>query len=322
MWRWSRGFRRIATLHSTAPAGFGVAVDAMGRRVAVVHGATGDIELWSMQTHRLLGTLPPLRPGPAKVVFEPGADVLATEGQGSSRSVATVQLWDLGTHHVLRTLRPPHAAELTRAGGIDFSSDGSLLLMDAASFTTVRLVAWDTRTGTVRDDQRLSWPASEAATSSGPPPIALAPDGHTVILGGPGRSLTVLRCGARYNGCRRDRSPPLAAGLGGTVTEVAAAPAGSLIASATNDGDVELADYTSGDRLASLSVNGFGRPSALAFAPGQSTLAVGTDAGYLIALATDPARAASALCAIVHRDLTPDEWRAYAPGRPRVRVCG
>jgi WD40 repeat protein len=64
-----------------------------------------------------------------------------------------------------------------------------------------------------------------------------------------------------------------------------------------------------------------GHVYSVAFSPSGQTLAAGSADGTVRLWNTNPASAATAICATAGQPITPTEWARYAPGRPYIPPC-
>jgi WD40 repeat protein len=113
-------------------------------------------------------------------------------------------------------------------------------------------------------------------------------------------------------------------GSGGDTGALAVSPDGTVLARLRGDGTVSLADTTTGDILATLSLPpptflqdpDPWRKTAMLFTPAGRSLLTATSGGQLIRWAVDPPDLVQNTCATVGHTLSTTQWRQYTGTKP------
>jgi WD40 repeat protein/class 3 adenylate cyclase len=300
-----------------------VAVSPDGNLIAV-GTIDGQVRFFDPKSGRAVGR--PIGKGTAavwQVAFSPDGGLLAiavdpngVDGFYGQQEQGKVQLWDIDSR--IRTGR-----EITPGGGsvlsVAFNRDGTLL---ATGSYRGQLDLWDVATQArhgkpmrVADDGVLS--------------VAFDPSGTLVAGGGAIGPVRVWRVADE-----RPAYPPLS-GHTGPVTGVTFDPAGSFLATTSLLGGTRLWDPPTGlgygDELASSA-----RPASLtssielppfiglrnAFSPDGKQLAVAGVETRAMLWDVDTGVWRRRACAIVGRNLSPEEWKLYLPpGTPYRATC-
>ncbi|KUN81061.1 hypothetical protein AQJ66_24805 [Streptomyces bungoensis] len=289
LWDPSTG-RTTAVLDNRAVPVLAVALDS-GTHLLAAGDQEGRTRLWDTRTHRALVTLRGHAGAVDGVAFSPDGSRLATASIDG-----TARLWDMRTHRCAGTLRG-------HSGWVDavaFSPDGRTLAT-ASTDGTARL--WDTRTlrGTARFDSSGLLNAA-----------AFSPDGKMLALGSSDGTARLWDIKART-------VVHTVTGHTKEVTAVAFSPDGRTIATASRDRTTVLFDLRAGRTLATLD-DAAGWVTAVAFSPDGKTLATGSwDRSARITPV--PRQWPRALCRRAGRNLTHEEWTAYAGHTPYRRLC-
>jgi WD40 repeat protein len=336
--------RQIAA--PVAERGFGV--DALvaapdGRSIAAADGL-GHVRVWDLASNRLERTINATTTtgyGAQAVAYQPGTDTIAV-GAGEG----TVTGWSVRTgHQVHRPLRlaPPSAAP---AGNLS-PGDGVLgVAFDASGHTLVaatgdgRVVVIDPKTWTVQRTIHLVNDAIETTST-----LAISADGNTVALGatgvvamsdihgahrrqidiGPFETATIALApggsllAAGLEDGRVVLADPVTAHVNGAIVSnhneaesLAFDSTGTTLAVGGGDGDITLwnvADRQAvGPPLTSSQDLGI---AGLVFSPGGDGLFAAAGDLSLVRYDLRPPEQIQRLCAVIGRNLTPDERRAY-----------
>ncbi|MGZ4314456.1 MAG: toll/interleukin-1 receptor domain-containing protein [Gaiellaceae bacterium] len=282
--------------------------------------------------------------------FSPDGSILATG------SLDSVQLWDMPGGGSPRALPMPSgvggsitAVCFDRAGDVvaAVTDDGWVLVWDVADrrllghplhasgeayarqFVDAAFVGGSRTLLTAAADGSVArWDTKRFETSSPPVQlvetnvthVALSPDGRTAAVGGDGKVwLWDVGSGAQ--------AAELPGGVGGEVSGLAFSPDSRTLAVASQDLLVRLWDV--GTRTPLGAPLGAGDAGAVevtptvAFSPDGRVLASGLESLRLWKgiLWRDLADLRAQVCALVVGDLTPDEWKAIAPGLAYRRTC-
>jgi len=245
------------------------------------------------------------------VAFSPDGAVLA-----AGFDDAKIYLWDRSSGGPLGVLRMPDrilsssSEDYSRILGrsvqdIVFSPDGTELV--ASTGTSV--VIW-----------RLS-DRSEVATLPSDDPFghvntfAFSPDGRALVTG-------------EGDGTIRFWDTNTWQEIGGSVTAasetvlaVAFDPTGTTLLTAGDDSSVRLFDVASRTEIGQAFPGIAGPPAYAAFTPDGRHIIAGNVANHLYEWDIDPTDWATHACEVAGRNLTPEEWSSYLPGRPYQAVC-
>jgi WD40 repeat protein/transcriptional regulator with XRE-family HTH domain len=300
---------RIAT--ATVPGTFidDVAYSPKGAMMATGTG-DGMIQLWTTR-----GKLAPLGPSITatttgvieSVAFSPSGRILA-----SGADDGTVRLWNISNpgHPVLLTNRRDSADIVFSVG---FSPDGRTLAAASGDDLT-RL--WNvTRPA---DPVPLGKPLK--GTTSYDISVAFSPNGHTLAIGSADKTLRMWNITDPVNATPIGR--PLT-GPEGYVYSVAFSANGRMIAEGSTDDTVwvwNVTDPASPALMAELTGTA-GHVYSVDFSPSGQALAAGSADGTVRLWDTNPAPAATAICAAEGEPITRMEWARYDPGQPYAPPC-
>ncbi len=212
-----------------------------------------------------------------------------------------IQLWDLATATEL---------ELIADGRFDvdvaeFAADGALLLVTGEG----RAEVWD-----VDEDEVLA----EFAAAPRPSPIGLATaisrNGTLLAAGGlePTVRLSNLPTGEVVHAIEHD--------VGTGVRALDFSPDGVTLAVAGGDGFVSLWDVATGIQIGPRLEAG-GREAMLDISADGRTLLMTLGNGQGAVWDIDPDSWMGRACALANRQLTPEEWEQFLPGRPYDPAC-
>ncbi|WP_425244887.1 trypsin-like peptidase domain-containing protein [Streptomyces sp. NEAU-NA10] len=255
----------------------------------------GTVRLWDTATGEIRTTLTGHRNRVWSVAFSPDGHILATAGDDG-----TVRLWDTATGKTRTTLTGHNETVYAVA----FSPNGRTLATGSDD-STVRV--WDVASGRTRT--KLT--GHDGAVIA----VAFSPDGRTLATGS--ADYTVRLWDTATFETRASLTKHIA-----SVEAVVFSPDGTL-ATAGGDGTVRLWDAATGKALTTLT-GPVGIMYSLAFSPDGRTLATAGDEGTVRLLnvgSPEPAEALKKICAVVNRDLTPEERAAYLPGKSTDPVC-
>jgi WD40 repeat protein len=346
----TRGLARRLT--RTAGTVTGVAFSPRDRNLLALVRSDGPATLWDLARGTQLGAPLPVSGGFINTVaFSPDGRLLAAPNDRDG----SVVLFDVATHkRVGRPLRPPHLSTTPgrdrRVLGIAFSPDGKLLATAGNDGSTV---LWDLATRTqVGRPQRPhpDFSVDQVAFSPDGRTLASSLDDGTVVLsrvpdGSVLHRLTVAKVPLGPLAFSPDGTTLAAGAINGRVglwdprtgtaggpawvahsgylVSTAFSPDGSLLATAGTDGTARLWDAGSGKQIGApltgpLRDTGFGHA---AFSPDGRTLASAFQDGTVLLWDVAPASWLKRACAVAGRNLTPQEWDEFLPGRPFQAVC-
>lgn len=193
-------------------------------RLAATGSATGSLNLWEVESGKLIRTFPEAQASISSLAFSPDGRILATGGDDQ-----TVRLWEVSTGQVIRTLPTAQATLWSLA----FSPEGaSLAAMDKNG--TLRL--WNLASGA----ELLS--VNLPTTSSS---LAFAPDGQAILTAGDDGVARLLDS-ATGEVLREFHGHSL------SIITVAFAHNGRTLATGSDDKTVRLWDVASGQEIRRL----------------------------------------------------------------------
>lgn len=280
----------------------GLAFSPGGRDLAA--GGDDRIQIWDAASGATRGVLGDTGPVHSLGYSADGRSLVAASGEAGF----TVRWWDARSGRLRRTLTPKVTAgeDLPSLGHLTLSPD-LRLLASVQNGQSVRL--WD-----LADGRPLSEPLG------GHPGViedlAFSQDARLVATAGSDHTLRLWDTATR-----RPTGEPLT-GHTGDVLTVGFSDDGRTLASGGRDGTVRLWDTATGRRLGEPLTGAFETVNDLAFLPGRGTLASTGDNGTLDLWRVGEAPDLLAVvCAVAGREMTPQEWRRYAPEEDFRPVC-
>jgi WD40 repeat protein len=258
----------------------------------------GDVQLWNMTSHELLGK--PFTKYSEKVTsvaFSPDGTVLA-----SGSADGTVQFWDMATGQLVAEPLGQHSGEVT---SIAFSPDGKVLASGSAD-KTVRILDIAT--------YRL-WVDPLSGHSNRVTSLAFNPNG-TVLASGSADGTVQLWDAETYQLLKEPLTKH-----SDQVTSVAFSPDGTVLASGSADGTVQLWDMATGQLLGEPLLGHSNQVTSLAFSPDGTVLVSGSTDGtmQLWDISVDSWKVKA--CNIIARNLNQDEWKQYMREEPYGKTC-
>jgi DNA-binding SARP family transcriptional activator/WD40 repeat protein len=297
----------LPVLATTAGIIRGLAVD-FDRQAIFISTGEGTLVRYDLRTGAATQTSPgqPLLLNAAVAVSGDGR-VLAVEAESPDSAgyphPHDVTLRDPTTLAIRRRLPPPASPAWTWTAWLN--GDGSLLVTTSDLDNGVELR--ETRTGHRLWRADLGYPDGQA--------IALSPNRQTLVVGTFGGAVVLLDMATGRVLARRTLR------LSAQILSADFAPDGSVVALGGNDGQVHL---LTADTLQEIGQLPIGTGAAWAFAAytaNGSALSAVDERGHIVQWDPRPQSWIHRACAIVARDLTPDEWNTYLPGLPRTRTC-
>jgi WD40 repeat protein len=286
-----------------------VAFSPDGGLLAAENHADGTVVLFDVATRTRVGQ--PLHPpysGPFRpsyssrdvnaMAFSQDGRLLATAGNDG----ATV-LWDLATHAPIGRPLRPHPGFTVNAVAI--SPDGSTLASGIDDGTVLLTRVPD---GTV---------VHKLTVTGGPGTSALAfsPDGTTLVTGAVNGKVRLWN--PRTGAARRTW-----VAQAGPVVSTVYSPDGTLLATSGGDGTAALWDAGSAKQIGAPLIGPSQRWGMAAFDATGHTLATAFQDGTVLLWDVDPLSWLERACAVAGRDLTPQEWDEFLPGRHYQPPCG
>ena len=257
------------------------------RRTVAAATDSGEVTIWDLESRSLragpIRTLPTYLPG---LAFSPDGSTLLTSGLFGG-----VQLWDATTLAERGNFAMGHpASDLSLAG------DGTL-----AAFAGRGAEVWDV----AAQRQVAGVPVEGEADLYS---VALSPDGRTLAVGGYGRFIRLWDVGTQALLHELDPGAD-----GPRVLEFS--PDGHTLMTAGTFWDV-----ASGARVGPALAAG-PQTSMVDLSPdGRQLVATSTD-GHAVVWDVDPGLWAQRACDLANRNLTPEEWATFLPGRPYEASC-
>lgn len=265
------------------------------------------IRLWDPTTGEDVGRLT----GHGPAAFEDASDIgsLAFSPDGSLLASGggdgTLRIWEASTGRAIHVVEEAHPGVVS---AVAFSPDGREVI--SAGWNAFGIRVWDV------EDAELLRETEHAA----PLGMAIDPAGELLAVGDMASYPLALYA---YPSLER-RSPFVTEQ--GRISSVAFSHDGALLAAGGDDGSVWVWDTSTGEPIGEPLGGHRDWVSMVAFAPDGSVLASGGQDGAVriwpsIVWTSDLTAAASALCPIAGRDLTPEERAKYLPAFTGVTVC-
>ena len=226
----------------------------LGTASASVHGGSGEVFLWDVQTRDRIAVLSHERDVHSQPAFSPDGRTLAT-----GISDGTIVLWDVTTRTKIATLR----GHTDWVGTLSFSPDGKTLASGGATSADPTARLWDvasrTEIGTLEGHERF-------ITS-----LAFSPDGEILASGGGDNAIKL------WDVQTRELSATLALASGDRSAKVAFSPDGATLVSGSNFGVLQLWDVATRTEIATLAedLRRLHSIYALAISPDGTVLAFG-----------------------------------------------
>jgi hypothetical protein len=190
---------------------------------------------------------------PMGVMFSPDCRVLATEGDGEA------QVWNMVTGHRIATLQADPGG---RVFGLAFTPDDQTLAIAGGNGTTS---LWDAENGQLKTSLN-SDPGGRTQY------VCFSPDGRVLFTGGPGGVVGMWDVATH----QQIREIKTTSGIG----SIAISPNGKFLATGGYDGNDRLSNPVTGKLIATMPGHE-GNVWEVAFSPDSTTLAVGTQDGFV-----------------------------------------
>jgi WD40 repeat protein len=285
----------------------GLAVD-FDRQAIFVSTGEGTLVRYDLRTAAATQTSPGQPPQLNSAVAVSGdGRVLAVEAESPDSAgyphPHDVTVRDPTTLAIRRHLPPPTSPSWTWTTWLN--DDGSLLVN--TSNLDNRVEAWDTHTGQRRWKTNIGYPAGQA--------IALSPNRQTLVVGTFGGAVVLLDIATGRVLARHTLR------LSSQVSSADFSPDGSVVALGGNDGQVHLLTADTLREIGQLPIGTGGTWAFASYNADGSVLSAVDERGHIVQWDARPQSWIHRACAIVGRDLTPDEWNTYLPGLPRTHTC-
>jgi WD40 repeat protein len=105
------------------------------------------------------------------------------------------------------------------------------------------------------------------------------------------------------------------------IYDIAFSNDGITIATANDEGGLELWDANSRQRIVSIDDDTHGPAHGIDFSHELGVLGMAYQDGSVVLWKTDPARITADICRTYGGPLTRAEWKAHVPGQPYINIC-
>jgi WD40 repeat protein len=258
------------------------------------------IMLWDVAKRKPLGQLKGLAREVYSVAFSPDGKTLAS-GSGDR----TIVLWDVATR---QPLGPPLKGHTNVVNSVAFGPDGKTLASGSGDRT---VILWDVATRRPRGAPLVGhtdWIES----------VAFSPDGKTIASGSHDQTIILWDVSDMAAPHAIDR--PLVAHTD-WVFSVAFSADGKLLASGGQDQTIVLWDVASRRPVGSGLKDHTNKVRGVAFSPNDNLLASASWDKTVMLWDVDIESWQARVCSIANRNLRPEEWQQYLPGRTYRKTC-
>jgi WD40 repeat protein len=253
---------------------------------------------------------------------------VATQNQPISAALSPNQSWlalgyadgslEIRNASTGESVQPPIQTEAGPITSLAFSSDSQTLASglclqvseegDNTFCTQNDIYIWDTGTGELLE--KIPAEHTDSILS-----LAFSPDGSSLASGSKDKTIILTDLSS---GEQKERFPSRQAD---SVISLAFSENGQMLASGSLDQTLILWDTATFQPIGQALLGANGSVTSLSFTPDSKTLVSGSDAGSITFWDVDIQSWEQRACKLAGRDLSPDEWRQFFPGRAQHEIC-